>query len=1100
MRLTPLHAWCCLILILTPSAASGQGEQSRRVFFDETFVAKQGSWTSHNAQAADGQLLLSCASDGLWEGVRVVFAPAVAVPAAGEATLHLQLTLAGATSPKGGYSARIFLTPGVIADKQFVDPYGTPHVLALYVDGDEKGATASLYAKSGETGIGRRLYSGSVSAKSFPLPIDVRLDRATYRLQFGSELETRSGSRSGYHRLAADQWQGDATFGLRLVNTTKGNKPQLRLAKAKAALEPLAQAAALLTEKPVQAPRPAPLPAAPSLAIAESDAGTRRHVFFDENFQAKGGAWMSQNAQTTDGQLVLSCASDGLWHGVQAIFAPAVAVPDAGEGTLRLQFTLAGVATPKGGYSARFFLTPGVHDGWKWIEPYGLAHVLALYVDGDEKGGTVSLCGKSGETGAGKVLYSGAFAAKSFPLPVDLRLDQAAYRIEFGSEVETKRGSRLGYHHLAEGQWQADATFGVRLVNSTKGNKPQMRLSHAKAAVELPAHLPAKALPGMREPIPAAIRVHPTVVQSVGGYDQVQALFGGNVNGSTGDKATALLSDLNLNTSRIHMFEDVYGAPPEKQAPVTPSWSAQFGIWMGRKPLAPEEVGPAWDKWFAQDFSLFLEPAMQRGLSSPAGQDSQLRWAKAWGNTAGAVYLPTHRIDGNALRNLDGACRYYDQFLNAVAKHAPWMESRFIQLTNEPDYGWWTGSFKDLPAAVAGWTELYNAVDTHLQKTHPGTRLLGPCLGSDAFFSWGAWQTWTVPVLRGAARDLEYFNYHNYSMAAWSHLAWVEMLQAQAEALGRRRPRAVITEMNDGADCSAAGHKFEWWSEQFFMAFENPDKIHLWSYFLVAERFGRGGGEWGNLVSFKGDAYVPTDTYRLFWVLRQTRGSTRYVEPSGVANLKVLACAPRDDRLVVSLLNDTGRPVRLMLRSGLPRDAKIQQLVRCWACRQAGIVWHGEDKLDPAPEVEAVLTPGAVESFVWTLSEPALKAGARVESREFFSKEVGRKFSQTVEAPIDVPRLPQQDEAVSLRFAVSSDDLLTARGLTLAVNGHEQPVSWSDAPREQQRGDRCTWWMELPVPRDRIEKTNRIAFCKTDADYRLMFVSLVYRQQRRSLP
>ena len=415
-----------------------------------------------------------------------------------------------------------------------------------------------------------------------------------------------------------------------------------------------------------------------------------------------------------------------------------------------------------------------------------------------------------------------------------------------------------------------------------------------------------------------------------------------------------------------------------------------------------------------------------------------------------------------------------------------------LALTNEPNYGWWTGSFQDEAAAVEGWIDLYNAVDAHLRRTHPRTQLLGPCLASEAFFSFSGWQTWTVPVLRGAARDMEYFNYHNYDTAAWSHLAWIEMLQAQAEALGRQRPRAVVTEMNDGADCGKAGRKFEMVVEQFFMALENPDKIHLWSYFLLAVQ---GAGQWGNVASLNGDTWAPTR--HLLALLGPSpdarehcvRRALRREQSQGAAR------APRDDRLVVSLLNDTSRPVQLTLRSGLPGDAKIRRLVRCSAWRQAGIVWHEEESLAPAADVQANLPPGAVESFVWTLAEPVLKAGRKVESREFFSQEVGRKFSSTVEAPVNVPRLPRQDETVTLRFAVSSDDLLAARGLTVSVNGRGQPVSWSDAPASNSTASRWIWWMELPVQRAWIEKDNRIRFSNADADYRLMFTSMVYRQR-----
>jgi hypothetical protein len=411
-------------------------------------------------------------------------------------------------------------------------------------------------------------------------------------------------------------------------------------------------------------------------------------------------------------------------------------------------------------------------------------------------------------------------------------------------------------------------------------------------------------------------------------------------------------------------------------------------------------------------------------------------------------------------------------------------------LTNEPNYGWFTDSFAKGEDPVAGWITLFNAVDGHLRKTHPDLRLLGPCLASCAFFSWGDWQTWTVPVLKGVTRDMEDYNYHNYNVAAQSHLAWVEMLQAQAEALGRGRPRAVVTEMNDEADCNKAGRKFEWWAEQFFMGLDHPDKFHLWSYFLLASR----GGGAGNVISMANDVAAPTDAYWLFWALRQTRGTMRAVEPLSIHDLYAFACTPQDDRLVVSLFNNTDVPAKLTVRSGLPSGAKIIGLQREFAHRQAALVWHKEETLEPRADVETELPPGAVQSLVWTLAAPAPKTEGRIDETEFFAPTVNTTFASSLATTISVPRLPREDETVALRFAVASDDLLAARGLAVVCNGATQSVAWTEAPREEERGPRSLWRMEVPLPRKQIARENAVAFVNADAAYRLMFASLVYRQ------
>ena len=175
-----------------------------------------------------------------------------------------------------------------------------------------------------------------------------------------------------------------------------------------------------------------------------------------------------------------------------------------------------------------------------------------------------------------------------------------------------------------------------------------------------------------------------------------------------------------------------------------------------------------------------------------------------------------------------------------------------------------------------------------------------------------------------------YYNYHNYDTAAVSHLAWVQMLQAQALALGKDKPRAIVTEMNDDATIKVAANKFEWWSEQLFYALENPDKFHALEYFLTVWR----PGMKGNLVYSDGNTYHSTDTYWLYWVLRHTRGQLRHVEMPALKDLKVIACSPSENQLVLSLFNNTGRTVEVNLDSGLTDTSSIKQLVRYAAWRK----------------------------------------------------------------------------------------------------------------------------------------------------------------------
>ena len=844
----------------------------------------------------------------------------------------------------------------------------------------------------------------------------------------------------------------------------------------------------------------------PLAGYAQDNAVTQ--TYFDENFKStQGAAWasLSPAAGIVDGHFVLPYDKGKKYDGTQIIFPTALHLPKQDQGQLRLSLTIDNVEAKAGGWIVRFFLLPEKLAPFKWIDPYGKPHVLSLNIT-DYKGTgeqiQLSLYSNDGTAkGSGKLLYNGVGSAKSFPLTIDLKCNQSIFSLKFNSEIQTQKGARSGHHGLDVGQWNADAGCGLRFVNLTDGNKMKLHLSHALAQL-LQTDQPQSNKVDSKSPLDegaklsADIRVHPQWIQSIGGYDQIQALFGGNTNGESRGGANELLRELNLNTSRLHLWPETYGAPKAMQSPTTPYFVKQFGTVGGyMTPVPEDQVEAAWDKWFKLDFSTFIDPTIANGVANPRGGSmaSQLVLQKEWNSTDNIIFYATHKMDASAVRNSEGVSRYFEQYLDAVGKYAPWLNVTFAQLYNEPNYSWYVDSYGgDTQKAVQGCVELFNKVDGHLRQTHPKTRLLGPCLASSKFFSWGGWGEWTIPFIKHTQYDLEYYNYHNYDTAAVSHLAWVQMLQAQAELLGKVRPRAVVTEMNDDATIRVAANKFEWWSEQLFYAMENPDKFHALEYFLTVWRENMKG----NLVYSDGNIYHPTDTYWLYWALRNTRGKLRHVTMPTLKDLKVIACSPRENQLVLSLFNNTGRTVDINLDSGLTDQSAIKQLVRYAAWKDHDTVEHIQQTLVSDSNIQIQIKSGEVQSYVWDLSKPLPSSLSTLNQNEYYAQSVAQKFNQTgFKTRVALPRLPMPDETVSLRFAVFSDDVLAAKGMTISVNGYKKAVAWTDAPREREHSQRTLWWMEIPVPRGVITSDNALTLSEVDTDYRLMFASLVYRGQ-----
>lgn len=837
-------------------------------------------------------------------------------------------------------------------------------------------------------------------------------------------------------------------------------------------------------------------------------AQTLTQSYFDESFTStQNTAWatLTPAATITDGHLVLSYDGGKKYDGTQIVFPTALHLPQPSQGMLHLSLTIDKVDATTGGWSLRYFLLPEKLAPFKWIDPYGKPHVLSLNIEdykGDSQKIQFSLYSNDGTAkGSGKLLYHGVGAANTFPLTVDLQCNQEVFTLKYSADIQTRTGARSGHHGLNVAQWNGDAGCGIRLVNLTQDNTINLHLSHASAQLyqsDQPNAAANDTQPAEDDSakLTADIRVYPKWAQAIGGYDQVQALFGGNTNGESRGGANALLRELNLNTSRLHLWPETFGAPKQMQSPATPYFVAQFGTIGGYlTPIPESEVDAAWDKWFKLDFSQFIDPMIAKGVANPHGGSmaSQLVLQKEWNSTDNIIFYATHKMDAGAVRNSEGVCRYLDQYLDAVNKYAPWLNVTFAQLFNEPNYSWFVNSFGGNQAkAVQGYVDLYNVVDKHLRQTHPKTQILGPCLASSEFFSWGGWNEWTIPVLKGAQYDLEYYNYHNYDTAAVSHLAWVQMLQAQALALGKGKPRAIVTEMNDDAVINVAANKFEWWSEHLFYALENPDKIHALEYFLTVWR----KGQQGNLVYSDGNTYHPTDTYWLYWVLRDTRGQLRHIQMPALKDLKVIACSPRENQLVISLFNNTGRTVEINLDSGLSDTASIKQLVRYAAWKQNQQVQHVQETMASQTKPNIQIRNGEVQSYVWDLNEPLTADAGKLDQQEYYAKTVAQKFGKDgLNTKIMATRLPQADETVALRFAVFSDDVLAARGLSCSVNGYQKAVAWTDAPREREHSQRTLWWMEMSVPRDVIAIDNALVFSDVDTDYRLMFASLIYRQQ-----
>lgn len=576
--------------------------------------------------------------------------------------------------------------------------------------------------------------------------------------------------------------------------------------------------------------------------------------------------------------------------------------------------------------------------------------------------------------------------------------------------------------------------------------------------------------------------VNPDVIRQYGDYNTVQPIFNGNVNGSDYGAANALVRELNLNGARAFLWPRL-----EKPYPKTPWAAAQFG----GKPIRKEEVMEARKEWFRQDFPKTVPAGFLNKKGNWANaQFQQLQIFKDINLSENIVFHS--QIDAGSRFYPERVNAYYSAYIKAIRKYAPWIKTFWIQNTNEPNYPWWSGEFDDPRESVKAWIQVYNSLDSFLRKNHPDVKVLGPVLAASSTFNWQDFNLWTKPVLAGAKNPLDIYNYHLYDIGAWSNLAWMSMFQAEAERIGRIRPRAYVSEIayalgKKGND----GDLIHWTAQQLFTALENPDKIHALSWHLLVF-------DWFNNTNiiFKDrtrKTYAPGALFYLYRTLRYLRGTTVYVSPSANPALRGIAAMPDAKRLTLALFNDGREPLTVTpapVFSAKPASLTVQSVIPS----ERSLYRYSTENLSPDTLRPISLAPGEVRSFEWTFSTPLKRPSKTLRQQEFYAPAAGDFFNEAISATIRLPKEPSANEHCFLRLGIYTDDKLYAEGGSIILNGKTFPVRWNQASQDVETVDNA-WFFEIPVPAGLVKKENTFSIQVRDTDYKLMFASIICRAE-----
>lgn len=823
-----------------------------------------------------------------------------------------------------------------------------------------------------------------------------------------------------------------------------------------------------------------------------SSVSLAQQIIFQDSFDQNSQQWTGLQFKNSMGWLInTSSKKHSGRFSVLKKELPAISDSDALQIDLKIDGISAVDPNELATGAARIFLTPVPMSSFP--EPYSLKHAMWFMIDyHNGKPVTIGLYAKNNDKAFGKMLYRAKLTANDMPLTVSLQFSTKNYRIDFDRDLTTAKGARSGEVSLLASAWEKGTRFGMRPVNYQDGQALQLKVDLFRACKAKLINNKSQTSESAQTSIsvePIYLSVDPSITRSIDGHDHVPNIFGVTVNGDTGGDAIDWIKPLNLNSARTFLWPLDYWKHPKDftKFPRTPGAAAQYG----GKAISGDALQKEYDKFYKQDFaSLMHDWGQQKVPTTPSGQPRQLSLFYQWGLTNNLVFHT--QLDGSALRHLDQLHTYYAAYLDMIGTFAPWAERTYVQLSNEPNYNWFSWEYDSAKQAAQAWVKQFNALDSELRQSHPQTRLLGPCLASSAMFSWDGWSNWSKTVLSSVQYPMEQWNYHCYNVPAYTHLAWIQMLHAQADTLQRPRPRTIVTEMNYALNDNRpqTKHKrFQWWAEQLFVGLENPDKFDIFNYFLLGYR----PMNKNNILSKeKGHAWQPNDIYWLYWAMSNLRGRAVYLKPLLDSQIKMFASAPKPDQLAVCLFNDSSQTRSITI------DPKMTVKPISISLRTAGfndklVIEHQEQTLplDQAPAI--MLPPGHVALLHWQLERP-LAPSQSVENKVFYSPTVSKVFDKNLTLHIPVKQLPVDNQTATLKFAVTSDDLLMANGLTLSFNGKDMPIYWNEAPKQVQRDQRNVWWMQLPIDSNQIKSNNVIELKNLDTQYRLMFASIQYQQ------
>ena len=610
---------------------------------------------------------------------------------------------------------------------------------------------------------------------------------------------------------------------------------------------------------------------------------------------------------------------------------------------------------------------------------------------------------------------------------------------------------------------------------------------------------------------PVEITVDPATGRDIGGYTEVQRIFGlmwgGNIPSRARPKVNRRIRALNINAGRA-IFNGWVSQQPKTHA----AWTDQkprFDTW--------KESFEWWDRWITEtdpdEFWMrrFNNPKRAGTFTSGAmGEEYEL---------IAAAHLEI--FDGRSARNPEAVGEHYAGIISGLKAHdgPPGIRVRFLQPCNEPNNPDYTGQFRedhddpdspiDMAAAVDAYTKAFNTAFEVVRREHPEVRLVGTCAGWMAPFYYGRsspgdhgnWQNWAGRFIDGLEHpeSIEYYNYHSYSTPVSQHLAIMGLTQNYAELQHDRRPRSVVTETNhfigkDEITAEERRRQYQFHLEDLFMMLQRPDVFYMRTQFFAYDVEGQGTDLDMMVVSRDGRTVTPTSSYWPLWVMRDTRGTMLEYRNSS-DDLEVFACSPREDRVVISVYNPSRQARSVKLDSGLEGGVESVRLRYAAWRDELSNCEHGERSLPARAEVGMEVPPLSVQNVTFEVNgtvEPRRKSRFRTH--------YGNRTQLTLERPRTL-RIDAEDagtpSSATLRLAFQHRKE-KGQG-TVILNGRRLEFDWADALPSRIEFHNWTpqeaGWIGIEIDPETVRDLNTLQVQPME-DQRLYFASLELHYER----